>query len=409
MEIRTCVRKTKLFHAAILLLSFLTGGIILIGCDKNEVNQKTEEVEVGQKSEHSGDKKHSGMKRGTVGANPKWFTVGSSKNLRLLIRQEIPPKALIRWQSTSGPETPSFPIASYAWYDPPRDSIIATEFIFIKEPTIKRRSAENFIPFEPGNKWTYRRRNYAYWQVRDKEPGIVKNIGVCYFWQLSKLKWGEVLDMRGRCELATERKKSSQIGDQVVKDVEFSMTIGDPVNYNDRKAFPVFLYPNNNVRDGRYRNTPPGSQTLWLKSQDSGRTEYIEIVFWEPPPSAEMEFATTERSILFDAGFSRVRNYRNGKAVFHGNIVSVESSTVSVPAGNFDGCLRNVEYLNMRRGLKGNITTLEMPSGPSVDDFAHGWITVSWYAPGVGMVREVQYTNGGRLCYEIQLVKANLR
>lgn len=321
------------------------------------------------------------------------------------VRLEMPPAPLRPWQREDGPKPNHSTIAEYAWVAiPPRVPCVTQESV-IREPALKHVSAMQYLPIEPGRKWTYRRTVLPYWGLRGKK-GDVECVGYTYYWQSAHLLKGEFLDTRGKLTVITD---THPIGSGLAPKpsvVDHVLILKNPVQWNGTQAYPLDASPQEGVRDGRYGDRD-FSRTLWLERQGKAGAEFTEVLTWVTPPSPN-ETVETARPILFDAGFSRVLTYgpRDDptRYVLRGMVVSACTDKISVPAGEFPDTLRAVEYLAARGVEEGTLSPGTKPD----TELNHGWVTVAWFAPGVGLVKEIQYTRSGRLCYVLELISTSV-
>lgn len=158
------------------------------------------------------------------------------------------------------------------------------------------------------------------------------------------------------------------------------------------------------LRDGRYGDAVEYCWTRWQKN-DVGVTESIKRP-WNTPamglldgkPKPENDLPRDDRNVLMfphkDGKIIKNRieyTYTNSIRWIYD---SLDLRSVTVPAGTFDGCV----------SVRAQLLEDKDPKNPKV-----AFETQSWWAPGVGMVKEIQTTPDGDTVYEMQLQSYDLK
>ncbi len=75
-----------------------------------------------------------------------------------------------------------------------------------------------------------------------------------------------------------------------------------------------------------------------------------------------------------------------------------ENETVRVPAGAFTDCLKNITMIHGK-----NITDVLFRGVTPAYSSEDGYMVISYYAKGIGLVKEIQYDTNGRENYLLEL------
>ena len=330
----------------------------------------------------------------------------------VLVRLRMPPAPMQPWKEHACPQQREAAggavIGSFAWFDRGEEVESASKHHVIREAKRERIAADAYLPLQPGRQWVYRREVFASMAVLVTDQKGGRNIETLTrnpcFWRYGTLSNGDAIEERGSLEVVVDviRASAGDRGDLERVD-EYTIALKERVAYGQETAFVVEAFPESSVRDGRYGRRS-FNRTLWLRTSGEAGTEFREVTFWTCPPPRSEEIAC-ERAMLFDAGLSRVRTYapagEPSDEVIQGMLVEECPDVIKVLAGEFENTLRVIEYLQPRgAGERGQTRPLTLP-GNHMD---YGWITIAWYAPGVGLVKEEQYLKSGARCYCLELV-----
>ena len=173
-------------------------------------------------------------------------------------------------------------------------------------------------------------------------------------------------------------------------------------------------------RDGRYyRHGTPAEKVLWGRlsakgPRGSSMTFFQERVHYGMDydsfsgPRYSREHHATMLIIPDLPGSSLSMNVEPAEVACLGTTESVK-----VPAGTFNNCLVMLTTLppegigDLRDRMPKLPAGMEVPP-PKENDFTRGWTTKTYFARGVGMVKEVQVSWDGRETYRLELKKYNI-
>jgi len=231
----------------------------------------------------------------------------------------------------------------------------------------------NYMPLNVGNSWTYKR---------------TVSGGVLTWSFITENVRGGLQDMNKNMNrgLGLRGVKPGSVTEEVYEIVRGPSRKGQnmyEVQVSDKKA-----------RDGRYAKA---KSILWTRTVINNEMTFKEVILKE-------SIMVTGGEELHKADFLAVPKMEHlgiSKTLVPNNVEmkinpNGKFTKVTVPAGTFDNC---IEVLVMV--LPGN--------SPSESDFGKGWVTRSHYAPGVGLVKEVQQNHAGIVTYTLELTKFTLK
>jgi len=230
---------------------------------------------------------------------------------------------------------------------------------------------QDYLPLCTGNSWTY---------IHVEEPGrIIRN------WAEVVLKGGLIYSVRGR------KPSSGSTKTEVY-------TVGDSITLDQIRFWNIEIKNSaSDARDGRYHHIPePPRLLLWGKRllDDGSLLSIVEerIVRYSTMTSIPSE--AEHRAELL------IAPERQGIRVIAGRgiaemICLPNRITINTPAGEFTNCITMV-------------TRVEPEEGSSDDDVESGWESYSYYAPGVGLVKEVQKDLDDNVNYTLELKSYNI-
>ena len=237
--------------------------------------------------------------------------------------------------------------------------IYAKTFVEYGDPDKVQQS--QYLPLNEGNKWVYR-----------KTVPSGSTVYVIQPWPQGK-------------------ESSFVMGPSQIKPGVFSETIRvkkKRVDSKGRESWEIEISPKTS-RDGRYgAGVASGPDTLlWGRVVSSGAIIQIDETFIFAPTVFQDE-RQRKIPLLIEPFTPRVEaSIINGIGEYTSKS---QRSTVKVPAGLFKDCLE----MNIAVKENSEVRT----TGP-------GWITVSHYAPGVGLVKEIQKNSEGAMTYLLELVE----
>jgi len=240
-----------------------------------------------------------------------------------------------------------------------------TESAASSEAEKRRRDAfqqSRYLPLVVGNKWTYAK------TVSGKTPVVA--------WEAFKI--GE------KTQFVFGPVKAIAAGTY-----EETYSVAAITEEDGRQRWLIDL-PIATARDGRYSGLVARTDKVyWGRVVSSEHLiEIGEIQVWE-------HFAGPykhQRTLLIDPFLEGVEATLQSLTTVQTKN-SAKRASVTVPAGSFSGCL-------MVTG------TLTVPNSGNED--GQIWNTLSWYAPGVGLVKE-QQEHDGIASYTLELIKYDLK
>jgi hypothetical protein len=335
------------------------------------------------------------------------------RSLDIRLRYAYRTSALEPWHKLAVHTESTLPLAyTYFWYTTPDQVKLAQAYRVRREETIARADASAYLPLIDNVTWSYRRRCYALKAIDDPErSGNLIGMGQSLHWRIIECSmWGQEVCVQERARLRV-RTQSTPATQAILPTVADFTVSAAKVDRTDGGAACRIAISDTTFRDGRYVSAM--QDVLWAAGRGRAGAEFSEVSTTPVPESippgepANSKLGTPARDVrlfLIDAGFSRIRLASDGQAVLQGLICEKEQRSVRVEAGTFTDCLRVTEYLLP----ESDSTPLSPPKAPCDDDLTAGWVTVSWYARSIGLVRELQVTNTGLMCYEMHLTGSSL-
>lgn len=256
--------------------------------------------------------------------------------------------------------------------------------ITAKEPVLDKKQPEfgKYFPLAIGNTWKYKK---TLFQNRDAfyySQQVVLEDGLNDF-----PRKGQVLFSLGQ----TQGKGSET-------SIE-SYTISSFVENEGEKIWKIEV-KGETPRDGRYTSAAGENPNIRWCCKDNVAWELIDGEYLGTSTQNQSLIAVLEPGVVISSSSKQ-------EAIPIWAIGSVLTGTVITPAGKFENCLKNCTIIK-GENLEDILKKSASPRFSDLDDFGK-FVTLSYFAEGVGLVMESQYNLKGEIVYEMALVEYRVK
>lgn len=233
-------------------------------------------------------------------------------------------------------------------------------------PQVSEPQQSKYFPLDVGNRWVYRKT-------------VSKNVEV-FAWECPEIEKGKTTFVFG------------PVKEIIPGTTEETYIVKDEMDEDGRKRWLIDV-GSEKARDGRYGCLYSRVDKIFWGRLISGKDviEIGEMMVWEHFAGPFKQERTLLIEPLLKDAEVRIKRIDSIETV-----CSSKKANVSVPAGKFNDCLEI-------------ISRVEAPDIRSKTPKKGVWKTYSYYAPGIGLVKEEQKNDSGESTYILELTQHTIK